>query len=220
MRIIGLRIEKYIDKVVSGHNCDFKYEDSEFERHVICGVLDDNRKVEITLWQSEGECGSGWTTASFGHINVELVNKFGGYNYIPKTVLTVTDIEPDFDPSRYSLDNYTEGYSNDVFTISEYGGDTYYPCGFYNVNMNLFKVLPRVSELRPVWIFTGPSNIGKTFLASKLNDLGVYETDSSDILPDVITEEIIVLGNKYKFDIDEIKKRLFGDVEVRIVEFK
>jgi hypothetical protein len=86
--------------------------------------------------------------------------------------------------------------------------------------MNLFKVLPRVSELRPVWIFTGPSNIGKTFLASKLNDLGVYETDSSDILPDVITEEIIVLGNKYKFDIDEIKKRLFGDVEVRIVEFK
>ena len=32
MKIIGLRIEKYIDKEVSGHNCDFEYNDAEFEK--------------------------------------------------------------------------------------------------------------------------------------------------------------------------------------------
>lgn len=66
MKIIGLRIEKYIDKEISGHNCDFEFKDAEFEKHIICGVLDDNRKVEIELSHSEGECFSGWTTASWG----------------------------------------------------------------------------------------------------------------------------------------------------------
>jgi hypothetical protein len=64
MKIIGLRIEKYIDTEVSGHNCNFDYQDVGFEKHIICGVLSDKRKVEIELSRSEGECGSGWTTAS------------------------------------------------------------------------------------------------------------------------------------------------------------
>ena len=211
MKIIGLRIEKYIDKSISGHNCDFIYEDSEFERHIICAVLDDNRKVEIKLSRSEGECGSGWTTATFGYIEINEVKKFDGYNYIPKHQLVIDDIIYRYD---------CEEYSNDVFNISEYGGDSYYPCGGYSVNMELFKELPRICNLRPVWIFTGASNLGKSFLSSKLNDLEVYETDSRDMLPDIITESVVVLGNKYKYNIDDIKKRLFGDVEVRIVEFK
>ena len=211
MKIIGLRIEKYIDKSVSGHNCDFTYEDSEFERHIICAVLDDNTKVEIKLSCSEGECGSGWTTASFGYIDIVEVTKFDGYNYIPKQPLVIDDIK---------LNNNIEEYSNDVFYVSEYGGDSYYPNGGYSVNMDLFKELPRSCDSRPVWIFFGESNLGKTFLSSKLNDMEVYETDSSNILPEIITANVVVLGNKYKYDIDDIKKRLFGDVEVRYVEFK
>ena len=31
MKIIGLRVEKYIDKEVSEHNCNFEYQDAEFE---------------------------------------------------------------------------------------------------------------------------------------------------------------------------------------------
>jgi hypothetical protein len=211
MKIIGLRIEKYIDKSVHGHNCDFTYEDSEFDRHIICGVLDDNTKVEIKLTRSEGECGSGWITATFGYIDIAAVKKFDGYNYIPKHSLVIDDIK---------LSKHIEEYSNDVFSVSEYGGDTYYPCGGYNVNMNLFKELPRSCNLRPVWIFFGGSNLGKTFLSSKLNDLEVYETDIRDTLPDTITESVIVLGNKYKYKIADIEERLFGDVEVRYVEFK
>ena len=75
MKIIGLRIEKYIDKEVSGHNCDFEYKDAEFEKHIICGILSDNRKVEIEMSVSEGECGSGWSTASWGNIKVTEVKE-------------------------------------------------------------------------------------------------------------------------------------------------
>lgn len=209
MKIIGLRIEKYIDKEVSGHNCDFEYKDAEFEKHIICGVLSDNRKVEIEMSVSKGECGSGWSTASWGNIKVTEVKKFNGYTHIPKEVLNVDDVEPNFEGN----------ISNDVFSIDEDGGCNYYPSGGYNVNMELFKETIRAKNLRPVWIFKGKSNSGKSFLASKLNDLEIYETDSNEKLPDVITASVIVVGNKYDFEIDDLKKLIFGEVEIQIVDF-
>ena len=209
MKIIGLRIEKYIDKEVSGHNCDFEYKDAEFEKHIICGILSDNRKVEIEMSVSEGECGSGWSTASWGNIKVTEVKKFNGYTHIPKEVLNVADVEPNFEGN----------ISNDVFSIDEDGGCNYYPSGGYNVNMELFKETIRAKNLRPVWIFKGKSNSGKSFLASKLNDLEIYETDSNEKLPDVITASVIVVGNKYDFEIDDLKKVIFGEVEIQIVDF-
>ena len=210
MKIIGLRIEKYIDKEVSGHDCGFKYNDAEFEKHIICGVLSDNRKVEIELSHSEGECSSGWTTASWGHIKVTEVKRFNGYTHTPKEPIEIDDYFPNFE-------NDTD---NKVFSISADGGDGYYPSGGYNVNMELFKETVRAKDLRPVWIFKGKSNSGKSFLASKLNDLEVYETDSNEQLPNSITASIVVLGNKYNYSIDDIKTKLFGEVEVQIVEFQ
>lgn len=209
MKIIGLRIEKYIDKEVSGHNCDFEYTDAEFEKHIICGVLSDNRKVEIELSVSEGECGSGWSTASWGNIKVTEVKKFNGYTHVPKELLNVEDIQPDFDGD----------ISNVVFSIDCDGGCNYYPSGGYNVNMGLFKETERAKNLRPVWIFKGKSNSGKSFLSSKLNDLEVYETDSNEELPKVITASVIVLGNKFNFKIEDIEKVIFGEYELQIVDF-
>lgn len=210
MKIIGLRIEKYIDKEVSGHNCCFEYNDAEFEKHIICGVLSDNRKVEIELSYSEGECGSGWTTASWGHIEVTEVKRFNGYTHIPKEPIEIDDYLPSFE-------NDTD---NKVFSFSKVGRDYYYPCGGYNVNMELFKETVRAKNLRPVWVFKGKSNSGKSFLASKINDLEVYETDSNENLPTSITASIVVLGNKYNHSIKDIKTKLFGEVEVQIVEFQ
>jgi hypothetical protein len=209
MKIIGLRIEKYIDKEISGHNCNFKYKDAEFEKHIICGVLEDNRKVEIELSRSEGECGSGWTTASWGNVKVTEVKKFNGYTFIPKEILTIEDIEPDFDGD----------ISNNVFSVDYVGGDNYYPSGGYNVNMELFKETIRNKNLRPVWIFKGKSNSGKSFLASKLNELDVYETDSNEVLPESIVASVIVLGNKYDFNLEDVKSKIFGEAEIQVVDF-
>ena len=209
MKIIGLRIEKYIDKEVSGHNCDFEYKDAEFEKHIICGVLSDNRKVEIEMSVSEGECGSGWSTASWGNIKVSEVKKFNGYTHIPKETLNVEDVEPNFEGN----------ISNDVFSIDEDGGCNYYPSGGYNVNMELFKETIRAKNLRPVWIFKGKSNSGKSFLSSKLQEVEIYETDSNEELPKVITASVIVLGNKFNFKIEDIEKVIFGEYEIQIVDF-
>lgn len=212
MKIIGLRIEKYIDTKVTGHNLDFEYKDAEFQRHIICAVLSDNKKVEITLSESEGVCGSGWTTASYGHMEVKYVNKFNGFTHIPKRPLELDDTE--------IVIKSNDGISNEVFSVSPYGYDEYYPSGYYHVNMELFDETIRHKKSRPVWIFIGKSNSGKSYLSSKISDLKVYETDSCNTLPDTITESIVVLGNKYPFTIDDVKSRLFGNVEVQIVEFK
>lgn len=209
MKIIGLRIEKYIDKEISGHNCDFEFKDAEFEKHIICGILDDNRKVEIELSHSEGECYSGWTTASWGHIKVTEVKKFNGYTFIPKQPLVVDDIEPNFDGD----------ISNEVFSVDIDGGDNYYPSGGYNVKMELFKETIRSKNLRPVWIFKGKSNSGKSFLASKLSELDVYETDSNETLPESIVSSVIVLGNKYDFTLEDVKNKIFGEADIQVVEF-
>jgi hypothetical protein len=46
-----------------------------------------------------------------------------------------------------------------------------------------------------------------------------YETDKANKLPNSITEDIVVIGNKYQFTIEEITEKLFGDCEVIPVKF-
>ena len=210
MEIVGLKIEKYIDKAISGHNCDFEYNDEEFERHILFGVLSDNRKVKIILSRSEGECYSGWCSASWGHIEVVEVSNFGGYTYAPIKKLSIEDIDPL---------NFDDNIKNEIFEVDYDGGDSYYPYGGYNVNMSLFKKTPRAKDKRPIWIFIGDSNVGKSYIASHLMDLSVYETDIEEELPEEIIADIIVLGNKYHFTIEEVKERLVGDCEVYLVNF-
>jgi len=198
MKIIGLRVEKYIGKEVSGDDCDFGYNDAEFEKHIILGLLEDNRKVEIELTHEEGECGSGWTTATWGHFNMVEVAKFNGYTHKPINELIVADINPN-----------DEDISNDVFSVDCDGGCNYYPSGGYNVKMELFKANGREKELRPTYVFTGESGIGKSALALKFNDdTIVFETDAYDTLPEKIVADVIVVGNKHKYTIDDINTRV------------
>ena len=199
MKITGLRVEKYIGKEVSGHNMDFTYTDVELEKHIILGLLEDNRKVEIELYQEDGECGSGWTTATFGYCEIKLVDKFNGYTHNPIKNLEIDDIEPNSD---------IEELVNDVFSIDSLGRDHYYPTGSYHVNMELFKPNPRYKDQRPTYIFTGQSGIGKSFLASKFNnDVIVFETDAHKELPESIIADVIVVGNKYNHTIKNIISR-------------
>lgn len=211
MRIIGMRIEKYIGYEVDGHNCDFTYTEAMFDRHILCGILSDNRKVEITLSESVDQCCSGWCLASFGQIKLDFVDRFNGFTYVPVNPITIDDI---------SSVKGVEEIQNEVFRYSGDGGCPYYPSGGYEVKMELFKETIRAKKNRPVWIFTGESNLGKSFLSAKIQDLEVFETDSCDYeLPDKINADIIVLGNRHWFEIDEIKERIFGDSEIIMVEF-
>lgn len=193
MKIIGLRIEKYIGEEVTGHNCDFEYTKAEMDRHVLLCINDWGQKVEITLKEEQGVCGSGWITASWGLMEVKRVDKFNGYNYSPIKPLEIPNI-----PFN------TEEVSNSVFAVDQDGGDGYYPSGSYTINMDLFKPTLRGMDLRPTYIFEGSSNLGKSTLARKTEDLIVYETDSSETLPELIRADIIVKGNKYNHTTEDI----------------
>ncbi|UNA01653.1 hypothetical protein MG295_00236 [Bacillus phage vB_BcgM] len=211
IRILAMRKEKYVGKSVSGHNCNFEYTDAVKTRHVLLGLDKHNQKIQITLWDEEGECGSGWCTASFGHITVEHIDRFEGYTHKAKGIIMIPDIK--------EVDYYGADFDNKVFRVTYDGGDNYYPNGYYTVEEDLFIAGGRYSEERPVWIFRGGSALGKSFLSSNLKGLEVYETDSQHYLPDTIAADVVVLGNKYDFDIDDINSRLVGDVKLITVDF-
>lgn len=217
MKIIGMRIEKYIGQnIIKKDDWDFEYYDEEMERHILYGINSDGQKVKVTLYEEHGMCGSGWTTASWGRIEIEYIDSFEGYDYKPIKELIIDDI------TNEKIEDFNDDedvdIENEVFSVSYNGGDFYYPCGFYEVNMNLFRKTARAKEKRPVWILRGNSNLGKSFLSHKTG-LTVYETDCNELLPAQITEDIIVIGNKYSFTVNEVIDKLFGDNEIILVDF-
>ena len=75
------------------------------------------------------------------------------------------------------------------------------------INLENFYETGRGFKKVPVWIFMGESNLGKSFLAHQLN-MSIFETDSYDVLPNLIESDIIVLGNKYRYTLQDILPRL------------
>ena len=231
IKVVGLFVEKYIDADVSGHNGDFEYVPMETEKYHLLVTKplprgNRNARYVITVWTDYGECGSGWCTASFGHMEVKRVDHFGPFTHRPKQPLYIDGDIMSHD-GVYELvteenDEYDE-YSvcTDVFKYSPDGGDEYYPRGGASVNLDLFEELPRAMSARPVWILKGASGLGKSTLGESLTAGGqtVFETDSVDELPDVITESVVVLGNRSGFTVDDVKSRLFGTPKVILVDF-
>lgn len=119
MKIVGMRKEFYIGEKVAGHNCDFNHESTELEKYHLFGVLDNGYKVQITLYEEYGECYSGWTTASWGIMEVKYVNEvFGIMTHVPKEELIIPDIKPNYSCGSYEAYDDIE---NEVFTVSEEG---------------------------------------------------------------------------------------------------
>ena len=226
LKIVGLLVKKIINDYCEGHNCDFTYKKIEDEEYVlmcediyhITGhvFIDEygkeyHRKYEITLRDGYGECGSGWTTASYGFVDIKPVNNFRPWNYKPKQQIILENI------SIKEMDS--PDFSCEYFRWSYDGGDEYYPTGYVDVNLSCFEELPRNMKKRPVWIFKGYSGLGKTSLAMQLENEDVYDTDISSKLPECITESVVVLGNKHGHTLEDIKTRLFGNPEIILVDF-
>ena len=220
VKIVGLLVKKIINDYCEGHNCDFTYEKIEDEEYVLmCEDIyhideygkEYHNKYEITLRSEYGECGSGWTTASYGFADIEPVDNFRPWNYKPKQQIILENIS--------IKEMNSPDFSCEYFQWSYDGGDRYYPTGYVEVNMTYFEELPRNMKKRPVWIFKGYSGLGKTSLAIQLENEDVYDTDISSKLPECITESIVVLGNKYGHTLEDIKTRLFGDPEIILVDF-
>lgn len=69
-------------------------------------------------------------------------------------------------------------------------------------------------DARFVYVLTGESGIGKTYFASRLKDVEVYETDMSRSLPDCIKANVVVLGNRSKFTLEQVKEKISQPAEI------
>lgn len=220
LKIVGLLVKKIINDDCEGHNCDFTYKKIEDEEYVLmCEDIyhideygkEYHNKYEITLRSEYGECGSGWTTASYGFADIKPVNNFRPWNYKPKQQIILEYISiKEMNSSDFSCECFQWSYD---------GGDRYYPNRYIEVDLTCFEELPRNMKKRPVWIFKGCSGLGKTSLAIQLENEDVYDTDISSKLPECITESVVVLGNKYGHTLEDIKTRLFGNPEIILVDF-
>lgn len=217
-KIVGLRVENILGQDVSGHNLDFEYTDVINYRYVFLLVDDCNRKSELALWQSEGECGSGWCTASFDHFNWEYVANFLGKTHnikdgFPKTFNTLYTVEDGV--GSFEIKN--------VVTYSE-SDCIYYPNGLVSVNMDAFEKVcdNRGFDKIPCHILIGESNTGKSYFGSIIENSNHtrFETDANDELPDYIKADVIVVGNKHGLDESDILSRIDTDLyEPIIVRF-
>jgi hypothetical protein len=76
------------------------------------------------------------------------------------------------------------------------------------------------SRCKYIYIFIGESNIGKTYISQHIENVDIYETDSSSILPTKLTQNIIILGQRYIFDIDDIISKYNKNCVFIYVEFQ
>lgn len=234
--VVGMRVEKRIG-VTSAEEA-FDTECCNSEKYILfCNVHINKyyqRKFTITLYEDYGWCGSGYTTASFGYMEIDEVKDFGTATHRPKNGKPVKLEQAYFDPSKIGIDKgfvfepSTDHYSyceiaNNVFDYSSDGNDSYYPCGFVNVHVDLFEEYKRSFDgERPVWIFFGESATGKSTLAYYLNNTKtVFETDSlkEGKLLDTIWADIIVVGNKYAIDMKNLLLHLPQGVKPIYVYF-
>lgn len=232
LQLIGATTRQKMITKCSGHNCKFEYS-KELEEVPVLVFKSEGENYygeyfTITLWETEGECGSGWTTAAWGCYEIKREKvpfdevPIGEYSKIKIFTtdwehFSLRDEDEDEDENEDEYEDDYENISNDIFTISEYGDDHYYPRGWAAVKAK-FKPLARRMAEQPVWIFTGPSATGKSSLAHETSR-EVYETDSNSNLPnDLNNYEIIVVGGKYKFSIDDIKNKITNK-KVIVVNF-
>jgi len=217
VEIMGIQETIYVQNRLKGKNCKFTSYKEILNKHTVFGYIKNDQKIAINLEKIERECDSGWSIAKIAIIEVKQINNFQPFTHVPKKKIEIKM------PLKIDHDNIevtSQVFENQVFKFDNIGEDEYYPNGTYAINFDLFKKTPRFKQDRVVWIWTGPSGLGKTFLSSKMVNLEVYETDFSNKLPNVIYADIIIIGNKYKFTIDDVKTKIFGKAQVIISKFE
>lgn len=240
IEIITSEIDKYKGIIydlydVLGYRKEYKVENdgcSNYENTEIIVSLKHNEKYfELSIFEDFEDTGCG--TNSYGHAVFERVVKPNITAKIKKPMKIQLpkesyDVELlKMTPKDTPICVLTQGELkiDDLLEVSYNDGDIYYPLGYVIFNYDKFEE-PNIRQFnsRPVWIFKGDSGAGKSYLASLLEriKLTVFETDS---LPssnlntiDVITSDIIVIGNRYDISVEEIKKCVFEYENVNFIE--
>lgn len=205
----SLRIEK--KRIWNDRDNDYK----DNQIYILNCIDSSNTKYEMRIWTEYGDCPSGYTSASWGHGEIcEVKNFIGTTHRVKKDKLEIN--------VKYADDGRLFDQHNEVFFL-EKNNDEWYPDGRGCITEELFEPTLRNKEKRPVWIFIGNSGLGKSYLAGIISNFGymkeVYETDSHEKLGK-IHEDIIVIGNKYSYSVEDIEKYIIGEHETILVRFE
>lgn len=218
LRLIGFRTEERLE------TCSFG--EKTMPTHIFLFESNDQFfKLVVTLFW--GECMSGWCAATWCKIgNMDPIDRtdFGPIHCIPSEVIVGT----------LTLSASEVDYKKDdgivVVECDSIGGDSYYPSGYCEINLDLFETIGEVisefpseedhtrelqpyeimgllavgrstqvprSSVRVIYVFSGPSDLGKSTLAIH-TDLSSYDTDQAEQIPaDVYKYDIIVIGNRF-----------------------
>ena len=203
-QVMGITETIYVGEKMSGHNCHFEVDKCLMTKHRIY-VKKDGVVTCISLRVDDYESYSGWCVGTVARLECEPVEPLAHmpFTHVPNQPLTIDAVDGDDDCIE-----------NVVFSYSADGGDKYYPAGSYDIHWDKFHTTPRYKEKRVVYVLTGESGIGKTYLANHLQDIDVYETDMDADLPECIYADVVVLGNRSRFTLDQVRARIFQPVEV------
>lgn len=173
----------------------------------------------------------GYTFNNYGHATIERVTKpiYTARIKEPLNILlpkeingrSLDNIDVDCPINLFEDEDYFE--IPGIIKVSECGGDEWYPEGYLEFNRERFEE-PNKRQMykKPIWIFKGDSGTGKTYLSAMLERgrMKVFETDSikGDRIIDPIKADIIVMGNKHGFKIDDIKDHVANRDDVEFIE--
>jgi hypothetical protein len=194
-RLIGLRVNKITNK----GNYDF---DPEYNSDIITEyefiTKENGVFYSYKLAIENGLCYSGYTTAQWLHSKKSELYERGSIHYAPK------DKNLKFDIQR--VEGYFKIYDN---------YDSYYPTAEIDINFENWIDTKRSKIKKPLYVFTGDSGLGKSFIANH-TDLKVFETDGVLSVymeaPEFYKEyDIIVMGNKNGETLDDLVSYLESD---------
>jgi hypothetical protein len=103
--------------------------------YICCTNIFDGTLCEISLTQDEGDCSSGWTTASWGVMKFIKVSKFREkLEYVPRSIPARIKINV-----REDSNDFRYKFKSSYFEYDRYGFDEYYPNGDFIINHEKFK---------------------------------------------------------------------------------
>ena len=127
-KLLGLTYVTYLQTTCDGHNCDFTYDEMETQVPLIYMKSLENDKIyTLKLTVDEGECGSGWCLATFMDYELNKVSQMEICEYLP------------LDDATIEFSGGCENFDCSYFEFSKYGGDEYYPSGYYSVIDNMWS---------------------------------------------------------------------------------
>jgi hypothetical protein len=206
LRINQVPMEKYIDK----DSYTVEYNDDIISEYEFL-YLEDGKLFSECFAIEYGECGSGYCGAEWiKQGRKKQVLSLGTLHYIPKGKLEIDY----FITSDYDGNDYFILYENDC---------AYYPGANIQIKFENWIDTKRGKEKKQIYIFKGPSAIGKSYIANSTN-LTVFETDGQPLDELNVSYDIIVIGNKHNYTtkniISKFKDENIKDIEFILVGFK